>query len=178
MTICKNCAIIFEERVIEMSQFCCICKTKINDIPFFINENEKVNSAVCSAECMDTYLEMKKKKESSSFLFKEICRIFHLTSPTPRMFMEIKRFHEKEGLSDNNIASILHYMYDVKGENPGYQSIYMVPQYIEEAKAYYKNLKQKEATKASTAAPTKMRELKPNYGDSKKKVIYLNPNDV
>lgn len=164
-----------------MSYLCCICGFSIKETPFFINENEKKGHVVCSPKCMEEYIETKKKKEDGSFLFREICRIYHLSEPTPRMFAEMKRLRENEGLSDNNIVSVLHYIYDVKCcENPSYPSMYMVPQYVEEAKQYYMKLKQKELSKKQTAAPVAMRELKPNYAGAttKKKVTTLNPDDV
>lgn len=56
----------------------------------------------------------------------EVCRIFGIKTPGPRMWAERKRLQEKLGYTDNLIVECLRYLYDVEKRKKFAESIYLV----------------------------------------------------
>ena len=95
MIICKEC-----KKVISHTNY------------YFI---DVANAYLCSDACRQSYAKKEKEKEDRKFLYETVCRIFGLAKmPNGQQLAEIKRFKEKDNMTYRQMASILHYIYDVK----------------------------------------------------------------
>lgn len=56
----------------------------------------------------------------------EVCRIFGVKSPGPRMWTERRRIKEKFGYTDNVIVECLRYLYDIEKHTKFSETIYRV----------------------------------------------------
>lgn len=153
-------------------KYCQECKQQIENDKFYFYELG--NYYFCSDECIASFAEKEKEKMNTNLLFHTICRIFHVNEVPKRIWAEIERFNKKEGLSNKQIASIVHYMYDIKQLTPYKDTIYLVPKYKDEAKQWYiDNQSKKEIIKN-----VKTKQVIPDYNHKKTFGIILNPDDV
>lgn len=157
--------------------FCKECNKEIRDSNFYyddINDNY-----YCSRKCYQKLIEKEKEKEDKKVLIDTINRIFRLSQPSVRMFAEIKRFKEKEGLTYKQISSILHYIYDVKKVNPYTESLYLVSNYKDEAKKYYLDIKtNKIKILNSNQEKAAIRKSLPNYSTIERSYCNIDINEV
>lgn len=158
---------------------CKVCKKQCAENSMFVYG---LDVYCCSEQCFTSFLNGEKEKEDRNFCYSAISRIFGVRPLTPKLFAEVKRLHENEKLSYRNIASVLHYMYEIKHLPIYSPTLYYVPQYIESAKEYFLSLKQKEAQSAALIKKNKERNssiVKPNYKINKRKTgLKVNPEDV
>lgn len=158
---------------------CKVCKKQCAENSMFVYG---LDVYCCSEQCFTSFLNGEKEKEDRNFCYSAISRIFGVRPLTPKLFAEVKRLHENEKLSYRNIASVLHYMYEIKHLPIYSPTLYYVPQYIESAKEYFLSLKQKEAQSAALIKKNKERNssiVKPNYKINKRKTgLKINPEDV
>lgn len=158
---------------------CKVCKKQCAENNMFVYG---LDVYCCSEQCFTSFLNGEKEKEDRNFCYSAISRIFGVRPLTPKLFAEVKRLHENEKLSYRNIASVLHYMYEIKHLPIYSPTLYYVPQYIESAKEYFLSLKQKEAQSAALIKKNKERNssiVKPNYKINKRKTgLKINPEDV
>ena len=158
---------------------CKVCKKQCAENSMFVYG---LDVYCCSERCFTSFLNGEKEKEDRNFCYSAISRIFGVRPLTPKLFAEVKRLHENEKLSYRNIASVLHYMYEIKHLPIYSPTLYYVPQYIESAKEYFLSLKQKEAQSAALIKKNKERNssiVKPNYKINKRKTgLKVNPEDV
>lgn len=136
----------------------------------------------CSESCFTSFLRKEKEQEDRNFCYATISRIFGVRPLTPKLFAEVKRTCENEGLTYKNLAAILHYMYEVKQIAIHSPTLYYVPQYIQEAKEYYQKIALREKQAAILIQKDKERNIsivKPNYKTNKRKTgLKINPEDV
>ena len=151
-------------------------KVYLDDCIYYAGKNKHF----CSADCFEAYLKQQKEIEDNNILQGEIKRIFGLKKLDGRMFQEIKRLHEGYELSYNNIALTLHYIYDIKKKAIFSPTLYYVPQFIAEAKNYYKNIEEQEQMAKEMLTPDTSfggRQITPNYG-SKDNSLKISIKDV
>lgn len=152
--------------------FCKECKKQITDNNFYFHDPS--GGRFCSKVCLDKFILKEKEKDDKNHLWGTICRIFHVIKVPPRILGEIKRFRTKENLSYKQIDAIVHYLYDIKHEMPYGETIYKVPDFKEEAQAWY--LKNNSHHEVIQEKP-KTRIVVPNY-IQKKNIMEINPEDV
>ena len=155
-------------------QVCSECKNRIVNKEFFVYQ--ATESYFCSHKCLMEFAKKEKEKEDKLHLWGTLCRIFHVITLSPRMLGEIKRFRDKEGLSYKQIDAIVHYMYDVEHIVPYGDTIYKVPQYIETARKWYQDNAARKS--AIVNIPTTGRIVKPNYEQSQRKKLIVNPDEI
>ena len=160
---------------------CKTCKKQIDCSEEMIYYNGK-DSYFCSSTCFTSFLSAEVEKEKRNKLYKQICLIFNIPAMTPKLFTEVKRVCEKEGLTYHNLSLVLHYMYDIK-KIPIYgPTLYYVNQYVEEAKRYYANLKEKqnrakEMIEKNNSTQSKI--IKPNYKNNRRNTgLKINLEDL
>ena len=163
MIICKEC-----KKVISHTNY------------YFI---DIANAYLCSDACRQSYAKKEREKEDRKFLYETVCRIFGLAKmPNGQQLAEIKRFKEKDNMTYRQMASILHYIYDVKEYAPYGFSLYLIPKYQEEAKKWYKDneARAERAREIAAKQPTEMRRIsKTNTSRNKKRgLLEINPEDV
>lgn len=151
-------------------------KVYLDDCVYYAGKNKHF----CSAACFEAYLKKQKDIEDNHRLQGEIKRIFGLKKLDARMYQEISRLHESYNLSYNNIILILHYIYDIKKKYVFSPTLYYVPQFINEAKEYYKSIERQEQMAKEMLAPEQAfsgRQITPNYG-SKDSGLKISLKDV
>ena len=136
----------------------------------------------CCEECFTSFLIKEKEQEDRNYCYATISRIFGVRPLTPKLFAEVKRTCENEKLTYKNLAAVLHYMYEVK-QIPIYSpTLFYVPQYVEEAKEYYKTIQTRIDQAEELIKKDKERNsvvVKPNYKNNKRTLgIKINPEDV
>lgn len=157
--------------------FCKECNKEIKGSNFYYDDIN--NNYYCSKSCYQKLIEKEKEKEDKKVLIDTINRIFRLSQPSVRMFAEIKRFREKEGLTYKQISSILHYIYDVKKVNPYVESLYLVSNYKDEAKKYYLDIKaNKIKILSSNQEKAAIRKSLPNYSTIERSYCNIDVNEV
>ena len=136
----------------------------------------------CSERCFTSFLDKEKTKEDRNICYATISRIFGVRPLTPKLLAEVKRTCENEKLSYRNLASTLHYMYEIKHLPIYSPTLYYVPQHIEAAKEYFLSIKKREEQAAELIKKDKERNssiVKPNYKTNKRKTgLKINPEDV
>ena len=129
--------------VFEMKDIfiCYKCKKKFkkNDLISYCAPGCKTFHNYCK-NC----LEEKKKNE---YFVNEICRIFGLKKPGPRIYAEKKRLNAN-GFSDEMILLTLQYIYDVKKTPKLSETLYLVNiTNFNKAKSFYSNATEEKDTK-------------------------------
>lgn len=160
---------------------CIYCKKVIQGAEKIVYNG--LNESFCSLHCFLKHLEKEKERNEYNFLYKTICRIFHLNQVTPKLFAEIKRLKENEHLTYKQISAILHYMYDIKELTIYSPTLYYVTQYIEDSKNYYNTIKLRElqakkSIEENSKLPTRI--IKPNYNYKNKRNngLKINPDNI
>lgn len=158
---------------------CKVCKKQCAENSMFVYGPDVY---CCSEQCFTSFLNGEKEKEDRNFCYAAISRIFGLRPLTPKLFAEVKRLRENEKLTYRNIASVLHYMYEIKHLPIYSPTLYYVPQHIEAAREYFLSLKQKEKDAAALIKKDRERNssiVKPNYKLNQRKIgLKINPEDV
>lgn len=162
MIVCKEC-----KKTITHNNYYCIDMT---------------DEYLCSNDCKLSYAKKEKEKEDRNFLYDTIKRIFNISFPNPQQLAEVKRMREKEGMTNKQIASILHYIYDVKQLAPYGHSLTLVSRYKEEAKDWYMENQQRalHAQELAKKAPVAARRIEKvnTTRDKKRGILEINPEDV
>lgn len=159
---------------------CKVCKKQCAEDKVFYYSGLDV--CCCSEDCFTSFLSKEKEKEDRNFCYSTISRIFGVRPLTPKLLAEVKRAREREGLTYKNLASTLHYMYEIKHLPIYSPTLYYVPQHIEAAKEYFLSIQRKEEQAAALIKKDKERNssiVKPNYKTNKRKTgLKINPEDV
>ena len=161
---------------------CKVCKKQCVEDSMFVYNGLDVYC--CSEECFTSFLCKEKEKESRNLCYATISRIFGVRPLTGKLLAEVKRTCENEGLSYKQLASVLHYMYEVKRIPIFSPTLYYVPKYVDEARDYFAAIAVKEKDVQRVAAhDKKLKEtssiVKPNYNLKKRKTgLKINPEDV
>ena len=163
MIICKECK-----------------KTIQHDNYYYV---DVAHAYLCCDACRFSYAKKEKEKEDRKFLYDTVCRIFNVgTFPNGQQLAEIKKLKEKENMTYRQIASILHYIYDVKEFTPYGHSLALVTKYQDKAKEYYQENKQRaeRAKEIANKQPVEMRRISnTNTSRNKKRgILEINPEDV
>ena len=158
---------------------CKVCKKQCAEETFVYSGFE---AHFCSEQCFTSFLNEEKIKEDRNYCYATVSRIFGVRPLTPKLLTEIKRVCESENLTYRNLASTLHYMYEVKHLPIYSPTLYYVPQHKDAAREYYLSLKRKELEAIALIKKDKERNssiVKPNYKTNKRKTgLKINPNDV
>ena len=160
---------------------CKICRQECNPDNLIYYNGKDVY--FCSEQCFTSFLITEKEQEQRKELYGQICRIFNIREITPKLYSEVKRVKERLNLTYHNLSLVLHYMYDIK-QIPIYSpTLFYVEQYVEEAKAYYKDIKLRQdrimATIQKATTINKSKIIKPNYKSGKKNTgLKINPEEV
>ena len=159
---------------------CKECKKTITHNNYYYVD--MTNEYLCSNSCKLAYAKKEKEKEDKNFLYDTIKRIFNISFPNVQQLTEIKRLREKEGMTNKQIASILHYIYDVKQLSPYGYSLTLVPRYKEEAKEWYMENQRRahQAQEIAKKAPVVARRMEKinTTRDKKRGILEINPEDV
>lgn len=159
---------------------CKECKKTITGNRFYYID--AANHYLCSDICRLSYAKREKENEEKEKLHNTIYRIFGITSLNVQQRTELKRFREKENMTNKQISSVLHYIYDIKGIAPYGLSLYLVPKYKDEAKEWYlENQRRQEYAKAiAEKKPVEMRRVNKvnTTRDKKRAILEINPEDV
>lgn len=149
---------------------CRICKKEIPpDSGYYYGTSE----GCCSSKCFGSFLESQKKQEQRDQLYELIQRIFYTTEIPTKIFIQAERIKKDYNLSDNQLRAVLHYMYDIKKISVYGPTLYYVKDYIDEAREYYNEIKEK--NQRANALIEKQKEqviqkvVKPNYKQKKRK---------
>lgn len=162
-----------------MNKICCECKSIIkHDNYYYIDPIKKY---LCSSKCRESYAKKEKEKSDRAFLYEQIERIWNVTFPTGQQLAEIKRYCEKEGMTYRQIASVIHYIYDVCEKRPYGQSLYLVLQEKDAARNWYLENARREAQAKQMAnlAPAAARKVVPKVENKRRgRLQEINPEDV
>lgn len=159
---------------------CKECKKSITNANYYCIDSRR--EYLCSEQCKNAFAKKEKDKEDKEFLYATISRIFGISSPNVQQLTELKRLREQDSLTNKQIASILHYVYDVKGFAPYGCSLTLVGKYKDEAKKWFEENKQRaeRARQIAASTPVVMRRIeKVNTKRNKKRgLLQINPEEV
>ena len=159
---------------------CATCKRMISDQDNKIVYNG-IGSEFCSDSCFASFLVAKKKQEDLDALYKTIKRIFNISKVENKIFLQIDQLCKNEGLTYKSINATLHYMYDIEGRPVYSPTLYYVKDYIEPAKKYYQELKEREAraiVDIEKAKPLPTQIVRPNYNKKRSSGLKIDPSMV
>ena len=162
---------------------CEACKKEFREEEGFVFNKGDSKIYCCSDECFTSYLTKRKEIEDRKLLYATVGRIFGITTyKSVKIMSEIKHTCEREHLAYKNLASVLHYMYEIKGIPIYSPTLYYVPQYKEEAAEYYREITRRAKQADELIKKDKARNstvVKPNYNTNKRKTgLKIDPNDV
>ena len=90
-----------------------------------------------------------KEKQSKDYFSSQVCKIFKLKAPGPRIWKERQRIQEKYGYTDEVIIDCLDYIYNIEKYKIYVESLCLVePVMVEKMKAYKRQQQQKQAMEA------------------------------
>lgn len=112
-------------------------------------------------------VEIKKERQA---LYKQICSIFYLKTPGPRMYTQIKNFL-LEGYTYKGMMNALEYFYVIKKNSTDKSNggLGIIPYVYKEAEEYYSRLNYKKEKIASGAK---------NFSDEKRVIILKDNNEA
>lgn len=158
---------------------CAMCKKLVDEKQMIVYNGKDI--CFCNQTCYTSFLSKEKEKEDHDFLYKEICRIFGINKLDEKLFAQIKRLKEKNGLSYKNITAVLHYMYDIQHLTIYTPTLYYVPDYIDKAKQYYQSLRERQAKTVKAIAEMKTmptKTVRPNYNNKRVSRLKIDPSKV
>lgn len=120
-------------------RICKKCGKTVDEHHFYYYDPDK--ESYCSRECFQIVIDRLKEVQTRQRLYNIIRDIFNVSFPTSRMLAEIKRYKEQQGISYTQQALILNYVYNVKQKERPWESLYLIPQYKDEAAEYYQEIK-------------------------------------
>lgn len=141
--------------------------------------SEMVYYASPSAKNMHWYckkcLEEKKLRE---MFFNQVCKIFGIKAPGPRIWTERKRLRDNYGYTDNVIIDCLDYIYNVENKKKLVESLTLItPEMVNRMKLYQKK-KQTESIKLTQAMQQEVKEhIVPIKENKEKKKIDYDPDE-
>lgn len=155
-------------------RICKKCGKAVDEHHFYYYDPDK--ESYCSRECFQVVIDRLKEGQTRQRLYNIIRDIFNVSFPTSRMLAEIKRYKEQQGISYTQQALILNYVYNVKQKERPWESLYLIPQYKDEAAAYYQEIKVRTAeAEHAKERDDKMRaaarQVRPNYGQGRVNAI-------
>lgn len=120
-------------------------------------------------------LEEKQAKEKFS---DQVCKIFGLKGPGPRIWTERKRLIDKYGYTDQILIDCLDYIYNVEHKKKLSESLYLINPTMVDKMMRYKRQKNEVGTSLVQAMKTEIREyVVPIRPPKERKKEKLNPDD-
>ena len=128
-----------------------------------------INSNTTHNYCLKCLAEKQARDQFSI----QVCKIFGLKSPGPRIWTERKRLMETFGYTDNIIIDCLEYLYNVEKKKKLAESLCLIkPDAIERMKRYKKNISNSNKQLIQAITNTQMIEhivpIKENDAEQKK----------
>lgn len=121
----------------EQMYKCHTCKETFpkNKLTFYTSLGAKTGYNYCK-KCY----EEKIARENFS---NQICKIFGIKSPGPRIWAERKRLQDTYGYTDNTIIDCLEYVYNIERKKKFAESLYLVKPYMVERMQQWKRTQER-----------------------------------
>lgn len=157
------------------------CKKQFEDNQGFFYNGRNVQ--FCSSDCFTSFLSEEKEREARDLLYETICRIFGLASVTKKLYAEVKRLKDEDGIPYKVISATLHYIYDIKKKKIYSPTLYYVPEHVDEARQYYQSIgeKRREAERIKSIEDHRKSKVKiaiPNYKVKRNSGLKIDPSKV
>ena len=151
---------------------CFNCKQEFltNDMTQYASPRAKKMQWYCQ-KCL-------KEKKLRELFFEQVCKIFGIKAPGPRIWTERKRLQDNYGYTDNIIVDCLDYIYNIENKKKISESLALItPEMIDKMKSYQKK-KQTESIKLAHAMQQETKEyIVPIKENKEKKKIDYDPDD-